>query len=333
MKSAVLISILSGILLCVAFTAEAQSDDACFDLSDDACQFLESALDGSLSDLDSFRFNLTLDFALDGLQPLGLGEDVMFAMRGSGQFQALAEGNALAFDGEIITEIENQNEVEVENETQPYQFIILADQLYFSENDADSWLSISLDTLTNLSGFPPGTLPTFPETDAAPLTGADLLDGLAGGLGAIPDLVSLTDASTSEAGLRAFDIRVDFAPLFQSEMFQDTLSEALSITRDLDPNIALFEAILPDMLSNSRAELTFSLGFDPEDRLLRNFLAVVDSEIDFTRLYEIAGIQDPEVSMVRVRGSMALDLYDLNAAVEITPPESAVPGTLSDLPF
>jgi hypothetical protein len=327
----------------ITISSAAQDDvfDFCFDLPADDCALINSASENTRRALNSFNADYSLLLDISGLEALGLGDDLNFAVNGSGQFQ-LREAAALTVESMQLDMV-----AVVEGEDQPVSAVLVNSDFYFRAGAEGEWRGGNLiDAFTQLqselsaegmAGFnlPLQALLTAPPDqadfdsfalglpDASPLIAA-----LAVSNPDLPGLIRyhrLPDESGEEQTLYPFALIIDFRPLITSRQFRSIVQQGLTLATSLDPSSAdisdIISMVLPTVLEQSGAQLNITQYIGADDALIRRLELDLSALIDLSALFGSAAGSD----VITFDFAFSVKLNQINQPIHITTPENFAP--------
>lgn len=313
------------LMISLVGAANAQEIDPCFGLAVEDCTVIGDASANSFATLETFTHAFSLDFSLTGLEALGLGEDLVLNVTGTGSFSR-ADSEVVPAALELV--IEGTRTIDGETDEGVVTLRLVDDVLYV-QMDETGWRSIAIQDVlqspalatASLAGMPFGTTGTDPELD---LTSS--LQSLASLLN-VPEFIGYTRL-TEDASRSPFSFSLDFVPLFDATEFREILDDGLRLLSSVDPNLESTAMMAPLLLEASDLKVNLTQYVNGEN-LIDALDLTINGIVDLNTV--LGTTEQNRIEPITLSFGFSVQLADINQPLMMTAPESAAPVSLSEL--
>jgi hypothetical protein len=324
-------SILLLMLSVVPSSVQAQAIDPCFGLAVEDCTIIGDASANTFANLSAFNFTFSLDFAVSGLEALGLGQDTALTVAGSGSFIRQADDGTVPASVQLDLTAALMTSAGTVDGTLAAR--LMDDQVYL-QVDGSEWRGIALETLLESSLFSAASLTQVPFGSSGQTSDFNLADTLSGVAALLdtPGFITYARLEDENEGGQArapFSFSLDFTPLFASEVFRQQLDQALALAGTLDPSLESTALIAPLLLEDSTLNISLTQWVNAESSLIDRLALMVDGSLDLNTV--LGTTEANRVAPITLRVDFQVSLSDVNTALDITVPDSFTEITLAEL--
>ncbi|HEY64439.1 MAG TPA: hypothetical protein G4O02_07690 [Caldilineae bacterium] len=350
-----LMLLLLAIVLALAPIVQAADTDSappqCFNLPQDDCSFLMSALAKTNLSLSSFHQTSRVELLMSGWMGQPGAQDFVLIAEGEGPVSSdLAKALQDPFAAiSLMLDMKITSSNGVQSITTPLSIRYVDATGYWTDPFTGQWVGINVNDLMSLGALAVNMMSQVeqsPEAMAKMMEAAGMgsfgppmavlgLLSLGTGMMMTTDMMSvlptpsfvvnyerLDDVEMMGQTMAPFSLDLDLNPLLSSKEFQDFLAQTLTTLGQAsqDPSLLMAGQLVPAVLENTTVTMNMTQWIGTEDQLLHKVAFDVNVAVDLNALMGMGGMAS-EPATVNLRLEVSLD--QINETFSISPPEKA----------